>query len=366
MNMMKTVFKFFTMLLVGSWVFFSCQEPINEVVDPPADAIIAPNSNIATLLQRVSLNDGSGDNIVDSASCLSLAFPFTVNANGLEIIIDSEEDLDLIEDIFDEFEEDDDLLEIIFPITVILADHTEFTIDNEDAFEDLVDQCSDFEDEDIECIDLEYPVTVSTYDTVNQTSSVIVLQSDEDLYDLLEELDNDNLLGFNFPISVLLSDSSVVVINNNDQLEEIIEDVADDCDEDDDDDDDDDYDDDDDDDNHQGDTVIVAPIIIEGDWIVARYDDAGADETSNYEGFVIDFAADSTVLATKGDDVIDGTWEEFTDDGVQKLALDFNEDVPFNEFNDNWDIVDVREDRIELHDVSEEDGTTDILVFERL
>ncbi|MDH3709712.1 MAG: hypothetical protein OER04_07475 [Cyclobacteriaceae bacterium] len=345
------------LVLATVWIFTGCQEPIEEVIDPPADAVITANSNVANLLQRVSLNDGSDDNIVDSSSCISLALPFTVNVNGLEIIVDSEDDLDLIEDIFDEFENDDDILEILFPITVILPDHSEFTIENEDALEDLAEQCDDDEDDDIECLDFEYPITVSTYDTINQTSSVIVLENDEDLYNLIEDLDEDELVGINFPITVILADSSVIEINNNHELEEIIEDVEDDCDEDDDD-----YD---DDDDHTADSLIVSDILIDGSWIVANYSDSGENETSDYNDFVLDFMENGGVLAVKDNNTIDGTWEEITDDGVQKLVLDFNEDVPFNEFNDDWDIVDVREDRVELQDVSE-DGTTDVLVFEKL
>ena len=365
MDTMKVITRFFAIVLASIWVFFSCQEPIEEVIDPPADAVITANSNIANLLTRVSLNDGSNDNIVDSASCISLALPFTVNVNGLEVIVDSEEDLELIQDIFDEFIDDEDILEIVFPITVILPDHSQFVIENEDALEDLVEDCLEGEDDDIECLDLEYPITVSTYDTVNQTSAVIVLENDEDLYILLDELDEDELVGINFPISVVLADGTVIEINNNDELEEIIEDVEDDCDEEDD------YDDDDndhgdDDDDHNADTVIVSNILIEGKWIVANYNDSGENETADFEGWELEFFDNGGVVARKGEMVIDGNWEEFIDDGIQKLALDFNQDVPFNEFNDDWDIVDVREDRIELQDVSGGDGTTDVLVFERI
>ncbi len=369
MNVKRDILRILVLLAITTSALVSCQEPIEEIIDPPAESVIAPNSNIATLLQQVSLNDGSSDNIVDSASCLSLAFPFTVNANGLEVIIDSEEDLELIEDIFDEFEEDDDLLEILFPVTVILADHSEFVIENEDAFEELVDECADVEDDDIECIDLEYPITVSTYDTVDQTSSVIVLEDDEDLYDLIEDLDDDNLIGFNFPITVILSDSSTVIIDNNDELEEIIEEVKDDCDEDDDDGDD--YDGDDDDgmdDDHYSDTTVVTMTIIEGEWIVARFEDDGNNMTSEFEGFTLEFFEDGDVVAGNGTDTIEGSWEELVDDNVDvEFILDFGSDTFFELLNDDWDLVEIREDRIEfVEDDAVDDGTAKVLVLEKL
>ncbi len=371
MNVKRGILRFLMAIMLISGALISCQEPIEEIIDPPAESVIAPNSNIATLLQQVSLNDGSADNIVDSASCLSLAFPFTVNANGLEVTIDSEEDLELIEDIFDEFENDDDLLEILFPITVILADHSEFVIENEEAFEDLADDCNDFDDDDIECIDLEYPITVSTYDTVDQTSSVVVLEDDEDLYDLIEDLDEDNLIGFNFPITVVLSDSSTVIINNNDELEEIIEDVKDDCDEDDDDDDYDDDDDDDDDgmdDDHDSDTTVVTMTILEGEWIVARFENDGETLTSEFEGFTLEFFEDGSMVADNGTDTIEGTWGEFVDDNVDvEVVLDFGSDTFFEQLNDDWDLVEITENRIELiEDDAVDDGTAKVLVLEKL
>ncbi len=336
-----------------------CQDPVEEIIDPPENSIIEPNSSIATLLQRVSLNDGSSDNIVDSASCISLAFPFTVNANGLEIFVDSPEDLELIEDIFDEFDEDDDILEILFPVTVILPDHSQFTIDNKDAFEDLVDSCEDAPDQDIECLDFEYPISISTYDTVNQTSSVIVLDNDEELYGFLDDLDHDDLVGFNFPITVILADSSTVVITSNHQLEELIEDIEDTCDEDDD------FDHH-DDGGHHADTVVVGNVITKGQWVVANYNDSGENETNDFQGYVLEFTADGAVTAVKDSQQLDGSWDEFIDNSIHKVLIDFNEQVPFNELNDDWDLIEITETRMELRDVSGGDGSTDLLVLERL
>ncbi len=358
MNKKRSKLKILALFLVSVWIFTGCQEPIEEVIDPPADAVITANSNVATLLQRVSLNDGSDDNIVDSSSCISLVLPFTVNVNGLEIVVDSEDDLELIEDIFDEFENDDDLLEILFPITVILPDHSEFTIENEDALEDLAEQCDDDEDEDIECLDFEYPITVSTYDTINQTSSVIVLENDEDLYNLIEDLDEDELVGINFPITVILADSSTIEINNNHELEEIIEDVEDDCDEDDDDD----YDND-----HEVDTTLITPIVLEGQWIVASYDTAGNDITSDFEGFTLEFFEDGTMVATDGTDTFEGTWEEHVEDDLGiELVIEFDGSTLIKMLNDDWDVLEYSETRIELSDEDEVGNDTSVLILERL
>ena len=97
-------------------MFTSCQEEVVEVItDPNETEAIAADSMLATLMSSASTMDGSKDNIIDNASCLSIELPVTVVVNGLEIIIDSEEDYKVIEAIFNEFEEDEDSFRNYFP-----------------------------------------------------------------------------------------------------------------------------------------------------------------------------------------------------------------------------------------------------------
>ena len=51
-----------------------------------------------------------------------------------------------------------------------------------------------------------------------------------------ETLDENELVSFNFPLTLVLSDSTEVVVHSNDELEDLLEAVEDSCDEDDDDD----------------------------------------------------------------------------------------------------------------------------------
>ena len=103
----------------------SCRTEEMELIEAPTEEALGANSVIAGLMQRVSINDGSGDNIIDQANCLDIQLPFTVIVNGIEVIVTTEDDLDTIEDIIDEFEDDTDTIVIVFPITVILSDYTE-------------------------------------------------------------------------------------------------------------------------------------------------------------------------------------------------------------------------------------------------
>ena len=239
---MQTILRYLTLSPFLYFLLLGCQDELTEVSDPPAEAVLTNQSGVAELVQRTAQRDGSDDNVIDSASCISLELPLTVVANGFEIIISSEEGLRVVEEIFEEFDDDDDILEILFPITVILPDHSEQVIQNADQLEDLARQCTGDNDDDIECVDFVYPITLSVFNTETQVNEVITINNDRELYQFFDALDDDDLVGFEFPINLATRDGDTIVINNNDQLEDVLEDAIDDCDEGDDDDGDDDND----------------------------------------------------------------------------------------------------------------------------
>ncbi len=463
---------FLLITILGLFFLGGCQEEVIEIIDPQNDSTIGADSPVAVLVEKTSMKDGSSDNIIDNSSCSSVVLPVTVIANGAQLVINSEDDFRLIERIFDESNTDKDSLEFIFPITVILADHTEITISKHDELEDLVEDCIEGGgDDDIECLDFIYPINISIYDGTNQVLEVIIIHNDEELFALFESLKDESFVSFDFPLTLLV-DSTEVLVNDNDELEDLIEEVADDCDEDDDNDfNDDDIDDseliavlldgpwavtyffDDVDETAQfsgyifgffkdslaiaikdgiisggawktygddgsleleldfgtespldeleddwdiiefGEDIIrlkdtsgdgseefltferptsfgteptLADIIIDGKWVVANYNDSGVDETANYADFNFTFNIDGTVLASNGTDTINGTWQEVIDGEKYKLVLDFGATVPFDEFNEDWDVDGFTGNRIELRDVSGGDGSIDILVFEKM
>lgn len=469
---MKAYINHFVLIAILGFFLGGCQEEIIEIRDPQNDSTISADSPVAELVQKTSMKDGSADNILDNSSCSTVVLPVTVIANGVEVEINGVDDFKLVERIFDESGTDNDSLEFIFPITVILADHTEVIVNNDDELEDLIEDCIEGGgDEDIECLDFKYPINISIYDGTNQVLDVVVIDNDEGLFNLFESLKNEGFVSFNFPLTLLV-ESIEFIVNDNSELENLIEVVADDCDEDDDNDfNDDDIDDselivvllngewaityffDNEDETAQfsgyvftffedstasatkneieeggiwqtygddgsleleldfgvespldelgddwnvlefGEDVIrlkdisgdgseefltferpggsgtepnLAVLILDGKWKVANYNDSGVDETASYTGFSFTFNEDNTVVATNGTDTINGTWEEVIDSGQHKLVLDMGLTVPFDELNDDWDVVSFSEARIDLKDVSGGDGSTDVLVFEKI
>lgn len=479
---MKTTYKtLYSVALLVSLLMVSCREEESEFIQAPPDQSLESNSAIAGLLQNTSMKDGSNDNIIDSASCITIALPVTVTVNGLEIIVDSNEDLEVIEDIFDEFDNDNDHLEIEFPITIILSDFTEIWVNNLAEFKDFTDDCNqdNVEDDDIECVDIEYPITASIFDLSNELINTLTISNDRDLYNFIDDLSEDIVVNVTFPITVFLLDSTRLEVFDLEELAEIIGNAKDSCDEDDDTDFDDDdcnncttgqlseilldcpgwkvdklerddqdleelyeaysfgfksdgdltvfngndsisgewessgdgnnitviinvpglndfndswtlheietndddqhvdlrlgedrlrfesecFSDGDDNNNNDVNTESLDSLLTNGDWIVASYLDDGENETSDYNGYEITFNENGTVVASNGS-TIEGTWSIQSSEG--KLVLDFGTSVPFDEFNDDWEVVSFTANRIELRDVSGGGGGTDTLVFEKL
>jgi len=194
-------------------------------------------------------------------------------------------------------------------------------------------------------------------------SDVLTITSDKQLYDFVDDLDDDLIAAFNFPIVMILSDSSELVINNQDQLEKALENAIDDCDEDDDsynyyDDDD---EEDGDDEEEVNDQEFVATLI-QSKWIITSFIEENDTLTRAFEGYIFTFLDTGEAQAEKDSEVIVGSWKTSGDEDTLELELNFGEDEPFDEMNEDWYVLDYTEVRIRL---GEEDDDSDTLVFER-
>ncbi|MDT0556091.1 hypothetical protein [Patiriisocius hiemis] len=120
----------------------------------------------------------------------------------------------------------------------------------------------------------------------------------------------------------------------------------------------------------------VTMIAQQGTWRITNYNDSGDDETSDFAGYSFSFNEDGSLVATNGTNTVTGTWsvddsndssddDSGTDDDDFNIFFPVPEDNDFEDLNDDWDIVSVTNNRIELFDVSGGDGSTDRLTFEK-
>lgn len=337
---MKKIFNaaIYAVLLAGALTFTACQEEFEEVNTSDAqEESFQATSSTAQLMEKTAFRDGSFDNIVDGASCFALNFPYTVNVNGLDITVDSKEDLRLIEEIFDEFDDDEDVLEILFPITITLADHSEITINDKEELIELARQCVEGgRDDDIECIDFVYPITLFTFDINNQQTGRVTVNSDRELRFFFKELDDDDFVSIDYPITLIKFDGTEIQVNSNAELAAALEMAKDACDEDDDDD----YNDDDFDEER------LANLLTECPWTVLTVERNSVDQTGQYEAFLMTFNEDGSVrVRDREGNVLVGDWD--LDDEGEYVELDLSFDT-LVDFDLEWKVYEMGEGKIKL------------------
>ncbi|NNF19691.1 MAG: hypothetical protein HKN61_07905 [Flavobacteriaceae bacterium] len=331
-------FAVYTFLLGMTLLFTACQSEFEELPEDNQQQTLEANSSTAVLIERTATNDGSFDNIVDQASCLAIQFPYEVNVNGEIIIIESREDLQEIENIFDASDIDDDFLELVFPITITTAAYAEIVINSKEALRELAADCiEDGKDDDIECIDFVYPLTLFTFDRTLQQTSRVTVENDRQLRFFFKELGEDELASFSFPISLKLYDGTVIEVNSNEQLARLIEEANDACDEDDDND----YNDDDFTQERLNEYLVECP------WLVHEMVRDQVNQTDQYFEYLMNFTEDGKVVVKDrvGNNLV-GTWTtRVSDNNRVLLKLEFDVLV---DFNLEWFVYEIGEGTIKL------------------
>ena len=340
---MKTTLKtallipFFALLL-----FTSCQDEVTEISQPEESEALTAESELTSLMFSTSIMDGSADNIIDNASCTSVKLPITVKVNGLEIIIDSREDFKVIEALFNEFEDDDDRLDIIFPITIILSDHEEMVIESREALEELIEDCrgDNEDDDDIECVDFQYPISFSVFNIDFQIIDVVTIENDRQLYHFIKRVKNAEVIAsLNFPITLEYADGTNIEVNNNEELARTINEARDACDE--------------DDDNDYGDDDFTKErldkYLVTCPWVVHEFQRNDTNLSDQYNDYALNFKEDGVVvMRARGGDVLTGTWSTRVTDRGALLKMNFEN---LADFTLEWIVYDIEDGKLKIYEV---------------
>lgn len=355
---MKTLKPILLLVLGVILTMTSCRTEEDLAIDPPTEETIEANSETATLLRSVATNDGSFDNIIDSASCISVQLPVTVTVNNVEITINDDDGYEEIEDIIDLFDDDVDSVVISYPITVVLADFSTVVVNSDSELSALAANCLDEneDDDDIECIDFQYPITASVYNQNNDLINSITINNDNDLYDFIDDLDEYAAVTIEFPLTVILADGTTQTVNNIQELIVVIEAADDSCDEDDDND----FD---DDDCENCTTDLVSDILTEcPNWYIDDLERNDNDLEDNYTGYFFTFNEDNTVTVSwdNGSQSENGTWS--TSGSGNNITFVIN--IPgFDDINDSWNLHEVENDDDDEWEVELRIGDDDELEF---
>lgn len=337
---MKRLLQFTLTLLLLSVVLIACQKEEKVHIDETDAETITANSTVTQFLIRASENAGNFDDLIDGFSCGSIVLPITVIANGQEVVINSEEDFALVAAIFNQFPNDTDTLEILFPITILLEDFTEVIINSQADLDAIIALCDGDLDDAIECVDFVYPITFFLYNSNQQQTDTVTVNSSYELYLFLSNLDSDDYFSIEFPVSVIVNGETTEV-HNNTELLDVISNAN--C----------------DDDPINND---FTEDLTSGTWYITYYFDE-YDETGNFTDYAFTFNSDNTAQASNGSTVIPGTWG--TNEDFTYLDLNFGSDFPFNELYASWDIIEASSEEIRTKDVSGGNGSIDYLTFGR-
>ena len=204
-------------------LLFSCQSEENIVLQDTSDNLIS-GSGLVVKMMKVAQNPVSADNIIDSTDCFSVKLPVVVIANGQEITIANETDFTLVEDVFNQSQQDIDEVQVQLPVTVVYADYTDEVINTQQEWLQAT-TCNE-SGSDLTCIAFEYPLSVNTFDTVNQIADVVVVDDNMELYGFLNNLNESVLAAIAYPVVIQSPNGDEITANDNEELLNAINEFA--------------------------------------------------------------------------------------------------------------------------------------------
>ena len=324
--------KFIAVLFLTSLMTLtSCQDEIDEESGDSPNTNTS-NSQTASNLERTSMYDGSFDDFLDGNSCSSILLPVTATVNGTEVTIVNQADYQQVIDILAQFNTDEDIVELQFPVTIRLSNYTEVVVENQSIYEGFIDVCQTLTasgEEAVTCVDIDFPITLLTYSLSLEQTGSVVLETEQQLYAYISDFGDDQLFAINYPITATVdaSGNQVVTFNSDAELQAAISDCL----------------------NEQGieeqaaeDADALETILVDGLFQVESVINAGVDTASDFTEFTIDFANDLSVVAENTVNVavqdVQGTYQVASQTEVF-LDLTFTGNITFNLLNQNWAVT---------------------------
>ncbi|WP_062054825.1 hypothetical protein [Aquimarina longa] len=331
----KSIFIFSLFVL---FIFISCRKEYDDEVVVFQDEILKANSTVANLILKTVMNDGYSDNILDDSGCYTIKLPVTITINDSKIIIKSEEDFIAIEEISDQADNDTDVINFTFPITLIYDDFSEMIVTDKNALERLVNRCND-QVQNIGCVNFKYPFYVSVFNIDKELIKTIMFNTDKEVYNFINTIDTKTLSSLRFPISlVLLNDNTEIIIKDLKTLESTINNKKNNC-------------------YNTNLTVKKFSKEITRELLkVEKYINNGDDKTKNYNEFIFNFSSNNRVTIVSNDDDDDddsivGKWDISTRaNGKLMITFNFGDKNPLNILNNKWYFWKIKDKSIMLND----------------
>jgi hypothetical protein len=330
-------------LAVFLFLLFSCQSEVDEQ-NNNSQGTITTVSPLTTYLQRVAMVRTVQDNMIDGSSYCTIKLPYVVTVNNEQIAINTTADYQKVLDNTNASNYDDDIVKIDFPVTMVYYNYIEKLIPNQADFDSLIDYWNLYPDllSKINGLNINYPITINSYNSLNQVASSQLIVSDQAFFNFIKNLNESQYISLKYPITIADYNNQTKMISNNEDFENAIKYAIDYCPE-----------------NNLV-TLDFAATITKGSWEIPYFYD-GAVKTSNYSDYTFVFKTDQSVVATKSGVSEMGQWESSVQNGVREVKVVFNTGV-LSKLNFNWKLFEFNNSQIRLRDIN---TTTNYLYFQK-
>lgn len=319
------------LLLFFGYFLVSCQKEEMEIIDNTPGDSITIESSLAKLLLDTSMNNGSIDDFIDGTPCSSIQMPFEVIVNGQTITINNQAQLEALAQISSP-------ITIVFPVIVVFEDFSTILVNNQQELDALAQSCQAFNDA-IDCVELVYPVTFFVYNANNEQTGTVVINNNAELFSFITNLEAGVYVALQFPVTVILADGSQVSVTSHTQLQAIIENCEDSV-------------------TNPHNPADLEHLLTSGKWFITLFFD-NEDETYLFADYNFTFNSNGSATASSGSNTVNGSWYISSSSSGLKLSLDFGDDNPFDELEEDWKVLDFNNNQIRLRDGS------DLLTFSR-
>ena len=313
----------------------SCQEEIDitEGTDPNTNDI---ESNTTTYLRRVSMFDGSYDDIMDKNTCTAVMLPISITANGVPLTINNSSDYQSIEAVFNQSDTDEDIVVFDFPITVVNYDYNEVQINNASELSTIINDCNQLiltNQSPVNCINLSYPFNISVFNAVLDQLGVVPITSRETLYMFLENLNDSEFYTVQYPITGIVSGIGSVEIDSDVLLENIIDDCI-------------------TTQQNEQPNILLNDILSLGLWEINSFVNDGNDQTATFVNYTLNFEEnDELVISHNTLPSFNGVWGTSYLNNVSYVETDFSNNPLFTILNQNWQVTAMTTNQVNLkHD----------------
>jgi hypothetical protein len=330
-------------LAVFLFLLFSCQSEVDEQ-NNNSQGTITTVSPLTTYLQRVAMVRTVQDNMIDGSSYCTIKLPYTVTVNNEQIAVNATADYQKVLNNINASNYDDDIVKIDFPVTMVYYNYIEKLIPNQADFDSLIDYWNLYPDllSKINGLNINYPITINSYNSLNQVASSQLIVSDQAFFNFIKNLNESQYISLKYPITIADYNNQTKAISNNQDFENAIKYAIDYCPE-----------------NNLV-TLDFAATITKGSWEIPYFYD-GAVKTSNYSDYTFVFKTDQSVVATKSGVSEMGQWESSVQNGVREVKVVFNTGV-LSKLNFNWKLFEFNNSQIRLRDIN---TTTNYLYFQK-